>query len=151
MATQTNYLKGGSGAVGFHDQGVAFARKFVIDTEKNPLLTGAGNIEKLMTVPADTIIEHVTLKVTEAEGAAALVSVGDYLEATDALVDADGFVGVEGNVNAVATVKGAGAYIAAGAYRLYDAADHFIGFSTDADLDLAKFEITVVGRQLANA
>lgn len=148
MSTKTTYLKGGSGAVGWHDQGTSFATKFKIDTKKTPLL--AADIEKLMSVPADTLIEGVLVDVKTAEGAAATVDVGDYLEATDAVVDADGFAAAV-DANVVAASQGAGAHLAPlGTKNFRPAADHFIGVKASADLDAAVIHVTVYGRQLAH-
>jgi len=141
MAVDTTYLKGEGNSLNNVCLGNAFTKSFVIDAAVNAITNA--DVLKLMTIPADTVIEGAVCNVITAEGSALTVNVGDYTIATDIAIDADNFLGAI-DCNAVAKTLDAAPVTAA----YYGAKTAYVGALFSAAVAAAKVEIIIYGRKL---
>lgn len=150
MAVQTTYLKGDGYALSNVDSGSLFAIPFEIDTATTNVTSG--DVLKLMTIPADTMIVDVIANVTTAEGGTLTIDIGDYLIATDVAVDADGYLD-GANCNSVAASKTSDGTVATPtpAYikgKVYTSRNSYLGVLFNNSADAAIIEITVLAVKL---
>jgi hypothetical protein len=156
MAIKTHLVVGGGDAISNTRQGRAFALKYTIDA--SAVAITSGDIVKLLTIPANTLIERIVANVVTAEGGTLTVDLGDYLTANDNAVDADGYLdGFNGN-SAVANSSSTetltlsegtpntaafGPAYARG--KFYRAATSYLGALFNNDADVAVIDVLIFG------
>jgi hypothetical protein len=132
---------GGVGALPVGRDGLVFLLKNSIDCAENA--QGAGDIAKIIRIPAGTWVLEVQARVKTAEGGTLTIDVGDYLESNNSAVDADGYMN-DVDANAVASYSnkrtGTPAFAAGKLYTV----DSYLGVLFNNAADAALIEVHVL-------